>query len=82
MKVALTADQWNTVITTTVDTVIQNRSQWPVEIATEDTSSLDRDEGLELQHGDAVVVGPGLDVEAYIVGRAGLVTVVELGVAA
>jgi hypothetical protein len=77
-KIALVADEWNDILTTTVNTVIQNKSMFPVDLVTEDTTSLDRDEGLTLNDGDAIVVGPNMDVSVYIVGRAGAVTVVEL----
>lgn len=59
---------WNVVTTTTADTVFHNRSERPIWVTTEDTTSLPVDEGLELEAGEAVVIGVGMDVEASCIG--------------
>lgn len=66
--VTLLKDVWTEVVTTTADTVFHNRSERPLWISTEDTSSAAVDDGLELEAGDAVVIGVGLDVTASCKG--------------
>lgn len=57
-------DGWDSVVTTTANTVFQNRSQHPVYITTEATGSLDYTDAYELKTGEAVVIASGYDVSA------------------
>lgn len=76
--VSLTANTWTTIVTTDIETVVQNRGSVAINVATEDTTSLGRDGGLELLPGDAVVFGAGVTVKGYSIGKAGVATAIEL----
>lgn len=76
--VTLTKDTWTSIVTTSGETVIQNKGSTPINIATEDTTSLARDGGLELEPGDAVVVGDSLTVKGYSTGVNGKASYVVL----
>lgn len=68
MKVILTKNQWNSVVTTTAETVVQNRSSRVIYVTGETTTSLDLDDGIELGLGDAVVFKSGVSVSAASIG--------------
>ena len=57
-------DGWDSVVTTTANTVFQNRSKHPVYITTEATGSLAYDEAYELNPGEAIVIASGYSVSA------------------
>ena len=74
-----TVNEWDDVVTTTVDTVFQNRDEGPIWITTEDPTSSDLDEGVELQAGDAIVIGSGNDVSASSKGAVRRLYYVAIG---
>lgn len=55
---------WESVITTTAETVFQNQSVDPIFITTEATGSLDTDQGFLLLPNDSIVIDTGVDVSA------------------
>ena len=57
-------DAWTSVLTTTGDTVFQNRGAKPMYITTEATGSLDFDSGFQLMPGQAIIIGTGQAVSA------------------
>lgn len=52
--VDITKDTWNSVVTTTEDTLFQNRGARPIFITTESTSGKALDEGIKLNDGEAI----------------------------
>ena len=63
---------WTEVVTTTGDTVFQNRAGvTPMYLTTEDTTSLPVSEGFYLASGQSVVISTGQAVEAVCVGGSG-----------
>ena len=55
---------WTSILTTTGDTVFQNRGAKPMYLTTETTGGLEFSEGFELPPGQAIVVGTGQAVSA------------------
>lgn len=55
---------WTSILTTTGDTVFQNRGAKPMYITTEATGSLDFDSGFQLMPGQAIIIGTGQTVSA------------------
>lgn len=80
--VTITAEDWNVILTTTTDTAFQNRDSRPIWVTTEDTTSADLDEGVELQPGDAIIIGAGNDVEASCLEADARLLYLEVGVPA
>lgn len=74
-----TANDWAALVTTTTDTVVQNRDSRPVWVSTEDTTSSDLDEGVELQPGDAIVIAAGNDVEVSSIDAVARVFYMDIG---
>lgn len=61
---SVSSTAWNSVVTTTAETVFQNRSVNPMYLTTESTSGLDFNEGFYLAPNEAVVIGAGETVSA------------------
>lgn len=57
-------DGWDSVVTTTADTVFQNQSNNAMYITTESTGGLDFDQGYLLNPNEAIVITTGKDVSA------------------
>ena len=55
---------WTSILTTTGDTVFQNRGAKAMYITTEATGSLEFSEGFELMPGQAIIIGTGQAVSA------------------
>ena len=55
---------WESVTTTTADTVFQNQSVNPMYLTTEATGGLSFDQGFYLAPNDAIVIATGQDVSA------------------
>jgi hypothetical protein len=55
---------WESVTTTTADTVFQNQSVNPMYLTTEATGALTFDQGFYLAPNDAIVIAAGQDVSA------------------
>ena len=55
---------WESVTTTTADTVFQNQSVNPMYLTTEATGSLTFDQGFYLAPNDAIVIASGKNVSA------------------
>lgn len=70
--VDIPANTWTTVVTTSGDTVVQNRGGRPLFMTTESTGSLDRDEALEVPVGAGFVFSEGKTVSARSVGVDGV----------
>ena len=62
---------WTSVVTTTKDTVFQNRSVNAMYITTESTAGLDFDKGFYLAPDQAIIIGPSKDVSAVTFRNAG-----------
>lgn len=58
-------DGWDSVVTTTAETVFQNQSNNPMYITTESTGSLAFDQGYYLEpNGGAIILDAGVTVSA------------------
>ena len=65
MSIATVAENtWTSILTTTGETVFQNRSINAMYITTEPTGSLEVDQGFYLAPQQAIVLGAGLAVSA------------------
>ena len=71
--VNITKDTWNSVVTTTEDTLVQNRGARTVFITTESTSGKDLDEGIALGSDQAVQIASGKTVSASAIGADGII---------
>lgn len=61
---SVSSTAWTSVVTTTAETVFQNRSVNPMYLTTESTSGLDFNEGFYLAPNEALVIGAGEAVSA------------------
>lgn len=59
---------WETVVTTAADTAFQNKSNSPIYLTTEDTTSLALDNGLFLEPNGVAVIASGNTVSATAFG--------------
>ena len=66
--VTITPGSWQEVVATTADTAIQNRSQRPLFITTEDTTALPLTDGLLLPPWKAIVVSAAALVSGSVLG--------------
>jgi len=66
--VTVTAGSWQSVVTTTADTAIQNQSPREVYITTESVGGLDLKEGLLLAPWFPVIIKTGYTVSASVFG--------------
>lgn len=65
MAKSTVTSSWASVVSITVDTVFQNQGAKPIYVTTEETGSLDTDDGFLLTaDGGAVVLTAGSDVSA------------------
>lgn len=56
-------DGWDAIVTTTANTVFQNKySAQPIALTTESTSGLDYNDSFILQPGESIVIASGNDV--------------------
>lgn len=80
--VTLDNNEWTVITTTTATTTIQNRGANPIRLTTEDTTTLDINEGWELLPGDAFTFEAGVSVEGSSTHVDGLVYYEAIGAAA
>ena len=73
--VAIPANQWVAVVTTTGNTIVQNMdSHYPIYISTEDTTGDPLTNGILLPPNAAITFGTGISVSASSVNRPGIVS--------
>lgn len=60
--VTIPKDIWTEVVVTSADTIVQNRAPHALFLSTEDTTSLDLEEGLLVPPGAAVEIASGSTV--------------------
>jgi hypothetical protein len=65
--VTITPGSWQSVLTTTVSTAIQNQSPRELYITTESTGSLGLKEGFLLPPWQGVIIDPGYTVSASVI---------------
>lgn len=77
-KATIGYDGWDSVVTTTADTVFQNRSSNIISITTESTGSLSFDDGFQLDRDESIVISSGKSVSAVSFGADGTIFYMEI----